>query len=297
MGSAVHLESDARRGESPLPVRVYSPESALRRPGELFREMFRDLWSSRELAWRLFVRDISARYRQSLLGYVWAFLPPIASTLTFVILNRSGILRGGDERIPYPLFVIIGTLLWQIFADAVNNPITTVTAAKPMLSKINFPREAILLSSLLQVMFNFAIRAVLLIPAFAYYGLLPARTVPLALLGAGSLLCLGFMIGVMLTPIGLLYVDIGNALGVGLSFWMLVTPVIYAPPSAGVLAVLTKFNPVSPLVVTTREWLVVGSAGQVWPMLAISGGALVLLFAAWLLYRLAMPILVERMGG
>ena len=69
-----------------LPVVVYTPESQLRRPGVLLRSMWRDLKASRELAWRLFVRDTSARYRQSLLGVLWAFVPPIVTGVVFIVL-------------------------------------------------------------------------------------------------------------------------------------------------------------------------------------------------------------------
>jgi len=282
---------------SKLPITVYTPESALRHPGRLFREMFRDLLASRELAWRLFVRDISARYRQSMLGYVWAFLPPIVGTFTFVLLNRSGVLATGETSIPYPAYVMIGTLLWQVFADSINAPIKTVTAAKSMLAKINFPREAILVSGVLEVLFNFLIRLVLLVAVFVFYGIVPPVTAPLALAAVLAILCLGFMIGLILTPVGLLYTDISHMLTMVLSFWMLFTPVVYSPPSTGTLALLTKLNPVSPLIVTAREWLAVGTATQFLPALCVFLVALFLLFAGWVLYRLAMPILVERMGG
>ena len=278
-------------------VAVYTPESALRNPTKLLRVMFRELFSSRELAWRLFVRDVSARYRQSLLGYVWAFLPPIVATFTFVLLNRSGILNVGDLPLPYPAYVMIGTLLWQVFADAINSPIKTVTTAKAMLAKINFPREAILMSGILEVLFNFIIRLVLLAAVFIYYGIVPPITAPLGLLGVFAIFCLGFMIGLLLTPIGLLYSDIGQALSMLLSFWMLFTPVVYTPPTSGVLAFLTFLNPVSPLIITTREWIAIGAASNYFPALIVSLVTLVLLFAGWLLYRLAMPIVVERMGG
>ena len=157
-----------------------TPDSALRHPWRLLREMFRDLLASRELAWRLFVRDISAKYRQSMLGYVWAFLPPVVATLTFSLLNRSGVLATGETGIPYPAYVMIGTLLWQVFADAINSPIKTVTASKAMLAKINLPREAILLSGVLEVLFNFLIRLVLLVILFICYGIVPPATAPLA---------------------------------------------------------------------------------------------------------------------
>lgn len=276
---------------------MYTPESAIRHPGKLLKEMFRDLFASRELAWRLFVRDFSARYRQSFLGYVWAFLPPIVGTFTFVLLNQSGILNVGDLSLPYPAYVMIGTLLWQVFADAINSPIKTVTAAKAMLAKINFPREAILVSGMLEVLFNFFIRLVLLAAIFIYYGIVPPATAPLAIAGIFAIFCLGFMIGILLTPIGLLYTDIGQALTMVLSFWMLFTPVVYSPPESGILAGLTLINPVSPLIVTTREWLAIGAAGNPLPAFIVFAVTLILLFAGWLLYRLAMPILVERMGG
>ena len=280
-----------------LKTTVYSPESSIRRPMKLLSEMFRDLLASRELAWRLFIRDFSARYRQSFLGYLWAFLPPVVGTFTFVLLNRSGILNVGDLSLPYPAYVMIGTLLWQVFADAVNSPIKTVTAARAMLAKINFPREAILISGMLEVLFNFVIRLVLLVAVFVYYGIVPPVTAPLVLAGVFAIFCLGFMIGLILTPIGLLYSDIGQALSMVLSFWMLFTPVVYSPPTTGILAKLTLINPVSPLIVTTREWLAIGAASNFLPALIVFLVTLVFLFAGWLLYRLAMPILVERMGG
>jgi lipopolysaccharide transport system permease protein len=280
-----------------LPTTVYTPDSALRHPGRLLGEMFADLLASRELAWRLFVRDTSAKYRQSILGCLWAFLPPIVGTFTFSLLNRNGVLTVGKTSIPYPAYVMIGTLLWQGFADAINSPIRTVTASKSMLAKINLPREAILLSGVLEVIFNFVIRLVLLAVLLVYYRIVPPVTAPLALGGVFAILCLGFMIGIVLTPAGILYTDVGQALTVVLSFLMFFTPVVYTPPSGGTLGLLTKLNPVSPLIVVSRDWLVTGQTAQLIPAAVVFGVTLLLLFLAWVLYRLAMPFLVERMGG
>jgi lipopolysaccharide transport system permease protein len=137
-----------------LPLTVYTPESPLKNPARLLREMFRDLLASRELAWRLFVRDTSAQYRQSILGYAWAFIPPLVASLPFVFLNSQGVVAIKGTSIPYPAFAMIGTIIWQVFVDALTVPLKTVTAAKSMLVRINFPREAILLAGLGQVIFN-----------------------------------------------------------------------------------------------------------------------------------------------
>jgi lipopolysaccharide transport system permease protein len=99
-------------------VTVYTPASPLRNPGRLLREMWRDLVGSRELAWRLFVRDTSAQYRQSILGYIWVFIPPLVASLPFIYLNSQGVVRIGDTPVPYAAFAIIGTTIWQVFADA-----------------------------------------------------------------------------------------------------------------------------------------------------------------------------------
>lgn len=276
---------------------IYGPESPLLRPFTLFQNMFSDLWLSRGLAWRLFVRDTSARYRQSILGYVWAIAPPIITTLTFVLLNKSGVFSIGETSIPYPAYIMIGTLLWQVFVDAINSPIKAVNAAKSMLAKINFPREALVLAGLLEVIFNFVIRLALLIAAFAFYQMVPSGTAVFSLIGVLAIILLGLMIGVLLTPVSVLYSDIGQALVMLLSLWMLFTPVVYVPPSTGLLATLSKVNPVSPLIVVTRDWLVGTPTSQFLPAACVFLATLVLLFSGWILYRLAMPIVIERMGG
>src|SRR5690349_13211775 len=141
-----------------LPIRVYTPEPLLGHPLQLLREMFADFWEGRELAWRLFLRDTRGQYRQTILGYGWAFLPPLAASMTFIFLNSQGIIHISGTAIPYPAFAMIGTLLWQVFVEALQGPSGAIAQAQPMLSKINFPREAIILSGLYKVVFNFAIR-------------------------------------------------------------------------------------------------------------------------------------------
>jgi lipopolysaccharide transport system permease protein len=259
--------------------------------------MVRDLRVSRELAWRLFLRDTAARYRQSLLGYLWAFLPPLATTTAFVLLGRSGVINIANTPIPYPAFVFTGTILWQLFADSVLSPLKTVSAARTMLVKINFPREAIILSGVIEVLFNFAIRLLLLVPVFIFFRITPPATAPLALIGIGALLCLGFTIGILLTPIGILYTDITQALPLVLAFWMLVTPVVYPRPDHGLLAALVRLNPVSGFLTTTRDWLTLGTIGALMPLTILLSVCVLALGVGWLAYRLTMPLLIERMGG
>lgn len=289
--------ADKLMAAAPLAVNVYTPESPLRHPGRFLREMFRDLGASRELAWRLFVRDTSAQYRQSMLGYVWAFLPPLVASVPFIFLNSQGVVTIEGTSIPYPAYAMIGTIIWQVFADALNSPLKTVAAAKSMLVKINLPREAILLSGLGQVIFSFVIRLVLLTVIFTWFKIMPPVTVLLFPIGVFALILVGFTIGVALTPLGLLYNDVQQTLPIATTFLMLLTPVVYPPPQTGLAAMVAKWNPLTPLIVVTRDWMTTGDATQIAAFAIITTVAIVLLFAGWIMYRLALPHIIARMGG
>ena len=278
-------------------VTVYTPETPLRQPRKFVRALMSDLWGSRELAWRLFVRDLRAQYRASLLGYVWVFLPPLVAGLPFVYLNSAGVISVGDTPIPYAAYAMVGAIIWQTFVDALNSPLRAVNAARAMLTRINFPREAILLSGLMQVGFTFVVRLALVIGVFAAFALKPATTSPLFVVGMISIALTGFMIGLVLTPLGVLYGDVQHSLPIASTFLMLITPVLYPVPSSGLGAMVASLNPLTPLITTTRDWLTTGAAAQQIAFLVVSGVTVTLLILAWVLYRLALPHLVARLGN
>jgi lipopolysaccharide transport system permease protein len=282
---------------SELAWTIYTPESPLRRPGLLIRRMARDLVDSRELAWRLFVRDISAQYRQSILGYVWVFVPPLVASLPFVYLNAQGIVRLGATPIPYGAYAIIGTIIWQVFVDAVNAPLRTVASARPMLARINLRHEAILLSALAQVVLGFLVRLVLLIGVLFWFRIVPPATALLLPVGILSLILTGFVVGMVLTPLGILYGDVQQALPVATTFLMFLTPILYPAPRSGIARVVADLNPLTPLVTVTRDWVAVGSTGHLPAFMVMTALALICLLVGWLAVRLAMPHLIARIGS
>jgi lipopolysaccharide transport system permease protein len=276
---------------------VYSSEPDLLNPVRFVRAMFHDLTASWELAWRLFVRDFNARYRQTLLGYVWAFLPPLATTIPFIFLKSQGLLTTGETSIPYPAYVMVGMLFWQLFVDAVQSPLKAVTAAKPILSKVQFPPEAILMAGIGEVLFSFVIRLLLLILVFGWYRSLPPVTALLTPVVVTSVVVLGFMVGLLVTPLGILYEDFTPGLALGTTFWLFFTPVVYPAQRTGAGALITSVNPVSPLIIVGRDWLTTGVTNQFTAFAAVSVGSIVLLLAAWICYRVALPHLVARIGN
>ncbi len=280
-----------------MKVTTYSPEPLLKHPLALLRDMVEGIYASRELAWRLAVRNISAMYRQTVLGLLWAFFPPVATTATFALLNQGGVFDLGETRVPLVAYMLISTSLWQLFADCVQAPLKSVAQSMAMLIKINFPREALLLAGILESLFNFAIRCSLIIGTMLWFQLIPPATIWLVPLGLLSLVILGTMLGVLLTPLGVLYKDIEKILPLVIQFFMLLTPVVYAIPESGPAAALAKWNPVAPVLETTRSWLITGSSEYLVPYLYITGGASLLLCFGWVIYRVAMPHLIARLGG
>jgi lipopolysaccharide transport system permease protein len=280
----------------PLPVTVYSPGSPLSNPRRLFHEMATELRNSRELSIVLFRRDMKAQFRQSVLGYAWLFFPPIATTLVWIFLNRSGVVQVADTGMPYPAFVMIGSLLWQAFLDSLTKPISALNAAKSMLVKLNFPRISPVLAGIAETTLTSAIRLVLLIPVFFYIGMFPAWTIVFFPVPYIAMVLLGTAIGSLLTPIGLLYTDIGRAIQVLGQFAMYASPVVYPVASLGLLGWINRINPVTYLLETGRATLVGGPWDALPVAAAVTAAAFVLLLIGWTIFHVTVPRIIERMG-
>jgi lipopolysaccharide transport system permease protein len=240
------------------------------------------------------VRDISARYRQSILGVFWAFLPPILTGLVFIILQSKNVVNFGETDIPYPVFVLVGTILWQIFTESLNAPLKITISAKQMLAKINFPREALIAAAFYEILFNLLIKSIVLAGIFIFFkfqvtwGLLLA---PMAIL---MLIFLGMTIGLFITPFGILYSDVSSALTIVIQLLFFITPVVYPPPQSFPYSLVATLNPVSPILIGARDLITKGNLTNIEPFLIVSGFTFMALFIAWIIYRLAFPIIIER---
>jgi lipopolysaccharide transport system permease protein len=278
-------------------ITIYTPDSLLTNPLKMVREMLCDLAASRELAWRLMVRDLSAQYRQTFLGFLWAIILPLANTLVWIFLSRSGVVNVSDTALPYPVYVFTGTMLWAILMDALNAALQMATASKSMLAKINFPREALVIAGIYQTLVNALIKATLLLIALMVMGIHPGWVLLLFPIGMISLILAGTVIGLALTPVGLLYSDVGKAIPLLMQFLMYLTPVVFAMPKEGLPATVFQLNPLTPLILTARDWLTGLTPEYLGYFMAINAISIILLFMFWVVFHLAMPIMIERMGS
>ncbi|MBI2970714.1 MAG: ABC transporter permease [Gammaproteobacteria bacterium] len=280
-----------------LPVRVYTARSRLRDPAGLLREMRADLFASGDLATRLFLRNLMARYRQTLLGGIWLFLPPVAATVVFVFLRRVGVFATADTGVPYLAYVFTGLVLWQTFVDALYAPLRMVSQSRTVLVKVNFPREALILAGAAEVAFNLLVRSLPVAAILVWFGLTPSVDLLWVPAGAAVLISTGLAIGLLLVPVASLYQDAEQALSVILPMWMLFTPVIYPPPVSFPASLTVQINPVAAVLDTTRAWVLAQPPQYLPGFLWTAVAAVLLLACGWLLFRLALPIIIERMGS
>ncbi|HBJ33225.1 MAG TPA: polysialic acid transporter [Planctomycetaceae bacterium] len=281
---------------SDLPVTIYSPESPLANPGKLVKEIFGDIWRCRELTWILFTRDLKAQYRQSYFGYVWLFVPVISTTIVWMFLNSTQVIQVAETPIPYAAYVLLGSMIWGVFTASVNQPLMSFEAGKSVFMKLKVPPEAFILAGLSKIVFELLIKMIVLVPVFIALQIMPASTAFLFPVGMACTVLIGMAIGFLMIPIGSLYSDVGRLVTTGLSFGMYVTPVVYPPPTEGWAATLVQWNPLTPFVMATRDWLTLGHSEYALPMLIITAIAAVFLLIGMVIFRVVLPHLIERMG-
>lgn len=280
-----------------LPIQVYTPESPIRHPLTLVRQALRELRLARGLAWRLAVRDISAQYRQTMLGYLWTLLPALMITLVWVTLQHAAVVHISSGSIPYAVFALTGVIFWTLFLDSLNSPLNQLSGNRSMLVRVKFPPEALLLSGILQVAFSFAIKLALLLVVAAALSAPLQWTAVFVFIPTAAFIAFGVVVGTLLAPLGALYRDVQQGLLAIVLPLMFLTPVIYPPPATGAVATIMRYNPLTPLFEAARYLLYGTGSFPVTGFVVVFGGTLLAGAFGWLLFRLVMPLLIERMDA
>ncbi|WP_158266422.1 ABC transporter permease [Allosphingosinicella deserti] len=269
---------------------LISARPQLADPRGFVRAAFVDLRLSVPIGWALFRANLRGRQRRSALGWLWLLAPAAAATLICTYLQSRQIVAVGPTHLPYPAHVLVGMLLWQTFVEALNAPLQHLTNGRQMTTRSRVPHEALILGGLFEVLLNAGIRMLVLAIALLAFRVAPAPTILLVPVGIGALIMLGLAFGMIALPWGLLYQDVGRAIALATGLWFFLTPIFYHAPAAG----LTRFNPVTPLLETTRSWL--GPGPALAGFLPVVGATALVLVIAWLFYRLCRPHVVARLG-
>jgi len=276
-------------------VIIYEPNHILKKGLAVWGEMITELLCSSGLLWRLVIRDISARYKQSFLGVFWAFFTPLVMTVAFVWVKERGVLPIDDTTMPYVSFVFFGQVVWLVFAHGVTVTAQSLVAAGSMLTKINFPKKILVISASGQTVFEFILRVPLLGIIFWWTGYLPDANVALVPLVLAPLLIFVVGIGFIVALLNAVFRDMSGMLVILINIGMFATPVIYPPPDSGPLAFWINFaNPVSNYLIAARDLATVGYMSQPDGYLYAVIISLLTFAAGWRLIHLIEPKIAER---
>jgi lipopolysaccharide transport system permease protein len=278
-------------------MRRYTSDSELKNIFQLIKNIAAQMKDAQRIAARLFLRDLSAQYRQTYLGIMWLLIVPLTNTAIWLFLYKNNIIITSETTIPYGVFIFIGTMLWSIFSDAMVAPLQNIIASKPMLIRLNFPRESIIIAGVYHTCVNAAIKVMLIILILLFFNIPLSTTLLLVPAGIISLIMLGTTIGLVLVPVGLLYGDVARAVPLASQVLMYLTPIIYPLSSTTGQKLIINSNPLVPVFESLRSWLTGSQSFLLSEFLVVNIVCFVVLILGWIILRIAMPIVIERMGA
>lgn len=279
-----------------METRIYS-NSTKYSVKEILLKSLKGYRSSFHLAKQLARRDITSQHRQSIFGIFWVILPVIMNAMVWIFLQSSGTIQLTPTKIPYPLFALVGTAIWSIFGECLNMPMGTINGNRGIITKINFEKEALISLGLIKIGFNFLIKLTMILFFILYFQVVPATSMLLFLPFLFLVMLFFISIGIIISPIGILYNDISKFIPIGLQLLMYITPVLYVVPKSGLMQTIMQINPLSYIITDIRNTLTGMPIEYGFFWLGFLVVTLFLSLIAMVVYRVSMPIITERMSA
>jgi lipopolysaccharide transport system permease protein len=218
------------------------------RPQGKFSLGLKELWEYRELFFFFTLRDIKVKYKQTVLGILWAVLQPLIMALLFTFCLGKAISNYTHLDLPYDVFSFSGLVLWGIFSNGLNNAGNSMITHANIIKKIYFPRLIIPISSVLVALFDFLMALVVFVFFCVMRGIDLSVWSLFYFVLAALLACIAtFGTGTLLASLNVKYRDFRYITPFLVQFFLFVSPVIY-PETITVNPVLEwvmKLNPMS----------------------------------------------------
>jgi len=244
----------------------------------------KEMWLFRELVYFLTWRDLKVRYKQTVLGVMWAVLNPFLTMVVFSIFFGN-LAKVPSDGVPYPIFAYTALLPWGLFSNALSVASRSLVNNRHMITKVYFPRVILPLSSVLAGLVDFLIASVILVGMMLYYGYTPT---------ANAWMVIPFLILTLVTSIGtglwlsaanVLYRDVNYITPFLTQFWMFITPIAYG---ASLLPekwqLIYALNPMAGVVEGFR-WALLGTEqGAPGPRLIVSTGVALFVLVSGMIY-------------
>ena len=218
---------------------------------------FREIWAYRELLYFFVLRDIKVRYRQSILGGLWAVIQPLALAAAFTLVFEQvvGVSTGG---VPYPLFAYTALVPWTLFSSVLSTASGSLAGGGNLISKVYFPRAIVPFASAGSFLLDFAIGLVLLGIMLIYYSVVPSIAILLLPLFSVMAFLSAFAFGLWFSALNVRYRDVRYVVPFLLQFLLFASPLAYsATEIQGPARILYAVNPVTGIAEGFR-WAVLG---------------------------------------
>lgn len=276
-------------------VVTYEPDNSLKKGySQIFAEIISEIISNRWLTYQLFRRSFFSMYKQSFLGILWMVILPIANVGVFAVLNNSGIFNIGEIEVPYPIYAICGLAFWQIFAVGVGTCANALTSTGDMVTRINFSKKSLIFAPMAKTMISFLIQLILLGILFLFYRTVPSPGILLVPIVVLPIVFLTLGLGFLVSILNAVVRDIGSILGLGITFLMYLTPVLYAKPRIGILSHMTQYNPMYYFISTGRDLIFYGRLNEVQGFIFSTLFSVVLFVVALVIFHLTETRIAER---
>lgn len=238
-------------------------------PGRRAQNYWVDLWRFRELLVILAWRNISVRYKETVIGVAWALLRPAMVMFAFLFFRRmAGMQTQGP---PEPLLIMAAVLPWQFFSTAVQDASTSLVGAADLISKVYFPRLILPCASVVTSFADFLVSLVLLIILMAWSGFAPSWRIALVP-GFVILLVLNALgLGLLLATLSVKYRDVRHVVPFFIQFGVFVSPIGFS--TSDVPAPWRPVYMLNPLVgaIDGFRWAIIGGPLEFdWPATVIS---------------------------
>ena len=243
-----------------------------------------EVWEYRELVFFLAWRDVLVRYKQTVIGVLWALLRPLITLVIFtVVFSRLAKVSSGS--IPYPLFALAGLLPWQLFSSAFGEASSSVVSNAQLVSKVYFPRLIMPISATMSSIVDFAVSAAMLVVLFFWYRV-PVSFTILWLIPL-TILCIVTALGggILFAALHVRYRDIRHLLPFLITMGTYISPVGF--PSSIVPERWRWLYSLNPMVgvIDGFRWALFGGANPLYiPGLVISIALAIALLIAGMLY-------------
>jgi lipopolysaccharide transport system permease protein len=239
----------------------------------------------RDLLYTLSLHRLQVRYKQSMLGWLWAIVQPVSLMVIYTVIF-SHVARVDTDGAPYPLFAYPALLAWTCFSTAVSTATNSLVSHFNLVTKVYFPREILPISYVLAAVVDLLAGGVALAALMIYYQA-PLTAHALYLVPSIVVLVMfALAVSFVLSAVQVRYRDIGIALPLLLQVWMFATPVVYqlsaVPPRWRSLYLL---NPMAGVAETFRRALIDGATPPLGPLAIAAAVSLLVLPVAFLYFK------------